>query len=239
MSTSPVSPHLAQWKFFATEEQHRSARNQMPNLRLANTARRYLAGVVDTLGNRHGLVGQQALAELSVGDLHQLALSQLGVLGVRASSSAIVLVTSGYAADAAVHLRRITECTLRGRAILSDASGEHARQWLSGRARPSAEKLAQKFGEAEDLQLLSIVAHADARGMAFLHAPDLSIDGTPTVPLLPHRDERWERSALYGVAYECGMLAACLAEAFDTAVQLPGWLAAAIKEAGDKQRSQT
>ncbi len=238
MPDEPISPPLAKWKFFGMEDGNRRARHQMPNLRLANTARRHLAAVVEYFSAQTS-TGWQTLADLSVADAHRLTMSQLGVLGVRTSSSAIVLVTSGYAVDAAAHLRRLVECTLRGRAALADRSGEHARRWLSGRPRPSAEKLAQKFGAPEELRMLSITAHADARGMALMHAPDLSGDGIPTVPLFPHRDPRWERVLLYGVAYESVMLAAGLAEAFDTPVRIPTWLGTELKAVGDELRAGT
>jgi hypothetical protein len=229
-----VAPKLGEWQYFAAEETHRSQRNDMPNLRMANIARRHLAAVVHELSERNCLVGWHELDDLTVADVHRLATTELGLLGVRAASSAITLVISGYAVEAGVHLRRLIECTLRSRALLDDNSGENARMWLRGRARPSAARLANRYGNEEELNLLSIVAHADRRGVALLHADDLSADGIATVPLMPHRSRIHEEAVLYGLAYESGMLSAGLAQAFGVAVQFPGWLSGELHRARER-----
>lgn len=228
-----VAPRVSHLQFFGVEEQLRAERNNTPNYRLANATRRYLAGVVETASSRHGLVGEHQLTDLNVAQLKQVAISQLGVLAVRSASAAITLLISGYEVEASVHVRRLIECNLRGQAILHDSSGQHAHEWLQGRARPSAERLAQRYGNSEDLTLLSISAHADARGLALLHAPDLATDGIATVPLTPYRSATFIRALLYGVAYETGMLSAGLAEAFGFVIEIPPWISQELIAARD------
>lgn len=230
-----IQPALGAWQYFSKEDHLRQSRNSIPNYRLANTMRRWLAGVVLEVSERQEMHGWYELQDLTVQQVRQIAARGIGLLAVRSASAGILLVTSGYQAEATVHLRRMIECTLRLRATLADHSGQHAREWLTGRARPSVEKLAQKFGNPDDLALLSISAHADSRGVAMLHAADLSSDGVATAPLMPHHSPSRARALLYGFSYECGSTGAALAEAFVLGVVIPTWAGDQLKASRDAE----
>lgn len=94
----------------------------------------------------------------------QVAAVSLAGLVVRASGSGLAMISCGYVPESSGPARRCLEAKLRVQAVLDDESGQHARKWLAGRPMGTAERLAQRYGSADDLKLLSLFAHADVRG---------------------------------------------------------------------------
>jgi len=220
------------WQFAAAEEALWQRRKKLPNYRMANTSRRYLAAIVDQLGTSRALPGSWQPEQLSPQQKQQGALLQLGILAVQAASSALVLVAAGYEVEATAHIRRLVECSLRGRAVLADASGEHALQCLQGRPPGSLDHLAKRHGGGVDVAALSISAHADVRGVSMLRVPGSDQGGVEEVRLGPVRDPVRAGTVLLSAGYEAFALASGLAQAFEVSLAVPPFLVGELRKAG-------
>jgi hypothetical protein len=146
---------------------------------------------------------------------------------VRSAGGAMALLSCGYQPETGGQMRRIIEAKLNAQAILEDPSGQYASRYLRGRPRGLA-KLATKYEASEDVRLLSILSHADARGLALLSDKPQNIysdePGETTVNLYPRRNVNQAHDLLYVIAYECGGMCAALAEAFSVGVEFPPWI---------------
>lgn len=120
--------------------------------------------------------------------IRKVAIWHLGVIANRAIGSARCLIACGYAPEAKVPIRRLTEAVIRARATADDHSGDHARAWLAGRPLGTPARLHRRYGaRGNDAAIFSTQAHAEVGGL-----DDLSrLDGTEDSYLLvtPHRDE--------------------------------------------------
>jgi hypothetical protein len=221
-----VKAQITEWRLKQQEQALFARAEQLPNWRLADKARRMLADLdwhfSDQLPETVGLT----IAELDSTVARRSAVVSAGAIAVRAASSVMVLLSAGYGPEAASPLRRLLEAKLNTQAILDDDTGQYAIRYLQGRPR-GATKLAQKYGNADEIDLLSILTHADVRGLATLHVkePNRSsevIEGTFSV--MPFHRVREAEFLLHAVAYECALMCGGLADIFSVAFEMPPWV---------------
>lgn len=204
------------------ENSRRDRATELPNWRLANTGRKVLADTVRQLSTVADPLPDPLPTTIPAHHARHVAALQLGALAVRSSGGAMVLISTGYEPEAVGLVRRLIESVLRARAVVDDTSGEQARQWLNGRPRGSAERLAGKYGQGDDIRLLSVAAHADSRALKPVLVNDadgeaLEMRPITITPLTPE--------LLYGVAYESTKLAVLLAaDLFGRPLDIPPWL---------------
>jgi hypothetical protein len=140
--------------------------------------------------------------------------------------SAMMLIASGYLPESGGPARRMIEAGLNARAILDDSSGQYGRRFMEGHPR-GLTKLATQYGSVDEIEALSKVTHADSRGPSEA-AVDFPVQGDgfaeAGVNLWPDRDPDQAHDLLYAIAYECGRICACLAEAFSVPVEIPPWV---------------
>lgn len=226
-----VHPIGGSWKLAEAEETLRASARDVPNWRLANASWKMLADLVHQLSRAMPSLGQPSIADLDPRTARQIASVQLAGLSVRSSSAAISLISSGYEPEAGALVRRLVEAVLRIRAVNDDSSGEQARQWLAGRPRGSAERLARRYGNSEDLAILSALSHADMRALLPVAIPpgwNLEDPEDGYFDVRPSRDGQRAQRLLYAVGYETASFAGTLAEVFEVAVQIPRWLSAEL-----------
>jgi hypothetical protein len=89
----------------------------------------------------------------------------LGVMAHRATRAAIALAAIGYEPETLGLKRLLTEAHSRMKAILDDASGQYAREWLVGPAPSTPHRVVAKHADREMFDLYSRSAHADAEGI--------------------------------------------------------------------------
>lgn len=135
----------------------------------------------------------------------------LSVIALRTARTCMLVVSAGYMPEAHGPKRRLSEVHARAQAIANDTSGEHARQWLLGRAsRPS--KVFNRFGSADLWEVYSWGAHADAQSVQqwlTVPLPDAHEHHSGiTVP--PHHHEILSNALLTEVAMECRDMAAVM-----------------------------
>jgi hypothetical protein len=232
-----VKAKITEWKIKQEEQElFFRAEKELPNWRLADKARRMLADLdwhfSDQLPETVGL----KIEEIEPVIARRSAIIGAGAIAVRAAGSVLVLLSAGYGPEAAGPLRRLLEAKLNAQAILDDETGQYAIRYLQGRPKGTT-KLAQKYGNAEEIDLLSILTHADVRGLAVLHVdePNRSsevIEGTFSVMLF-HRAPEAEY-LLHAVAHECGLMCAALADVFGVGFEMPPWVSEQLIEMRDK-----
>jgi hypothetical protein len=145
---------------------------------------------------------------------------------VRSTGAAMAMLACGYQVEAGGQVRRIIEAQLNTQEVLEDASGQYGLRYLRGRPR-GLTKLAAKYKASEDVELMSMVAHADARGLAMLSAEfPTDSEGAQeiAVNLLPSWEIERAHDLLYAMAYECGRMCAAMADAFGVGVEIPPWI---------------
>lgn len=231
-----IKAEIGRWKIKNEEKALFTRAEELPNWRLADKARRMLADLdwyfSDQLPETAGLKTE----ELDSGVVRRSAVVGAAGIAVRAASSAMALVSLGYGPEAASPLRRLVEAKLNMEAILDDETGQYALRYLQGRPRGTT-KLAQRYGNAGDIDLLSILTHADVRGLTPLHVgePKRSTEVVETTfSVMPFHRSTEAEFLLHAVAYECGALCAGLADAFEVTIEIPPWISGQLKLMRDK-----
>ena len=227
-----VRPRVAAWKVKEKEAELFASVSEVPNWKLADKCRRLLMDLNYKLTARIPTVDVDRLADVKPLVAKQVAITTLAGVTIRASGSAMALISTGYVPESAGPARRGLEARLRARAVLDDDSGQHAREWLS-RPMSGWRKLADRYGVSDDLELMSIFAHADARGLVPLYAgpPGGTGDGEVrevNVDLRPARDTAHASNLLYALAYEAVSMCATLVEPFAVAFEIPPWISAEL-----------
>jgi hypothetical protein len=130
-------------------------------------------------------------------------------LGLRTARAALRVIASGYEPEAHGLKRRLSEIHARTRAVLTDRSGQHARQWLEGVPSSTPRKMAAKFGSLELFDIYSASDHADPRGLHWwLVVP--TEDGRQGVLVAPHRRPGFANAILTEIAMELRDLVAAI-----------------------------
>ncbi len=223
-----IKPTGGQWMLAQTERELHVTAQDVPNWRLANKARKMLADLVHQLSESVPKLGQPE-GPLDATIARQIAGIQLAAIAVRSTGAVLVLVGTGYQPEAAAPLRRLVESVLRVRAVLDDASGEHARSWLDGRPQGTTERLAQRYAQTDEVRILSVLAHADNRALLPVVQGDIGSPDESAVDIRPSRNTRDAERILFTAAYETSSHAGSLAELFEVTVQMPSWLSGELK----------
>jgi hypothetical protein len=188
-------------------------------LELAQTAIGYLAD-----GLWQSELGAPATEPPDATYLRQSAIHGLSALGVRTGRALVLLVRCGWEPEAHAPKRRLTEITLRSRAVLEDHSGEAARQWLDGRA-PSAGQLMSRYDAKRPWNIFSSGAHADPRSLRLIMVPPPWVDvphEQRAVQVTPLRDRRHAEGLLLECAWEAQLLLVALVEALGASLAIGG-----------------
>jgi hypothetical protein len=236
-----VKPSIRDWRLKQEEGALFARAEDVPNWRLADKTRRMLADLSfyfsERLPSLSGVSPQKIEPRIS----RQAAVIGASGIAVRSVGSGMAMISCGYLPEAAGPVRRLVEAKLNAQAVLEDSTGEYAARYLQGRPR-GITKLAQKYGAAEDVKLLSMLTHADVRGLSLLdiEPPRLSSDGVQesTFSVLPDRNEQQAQELLYAIAYECGSMCACLAEAFGVGVEMPAWVSRELLRIRDEREKR-
>lgn len=240
-----VQPRIAAWKIKEREAELFASVSDVPNWKLADKSRRLLMDLDWRLSARIPRPDVERLSDVKPMLAKQVAISSLAGITIRATGSAMALIATGYLPESAGPARRGLEAKLRARAILDDDSGQHAREWLTQRMS-GWKKLANRYGDSEDLRILSVFAHADAQGLTPLHAgpPARVGDGEVrevNVDLRPNRNTKRASSILYALAYDAVGMCATLVEPFAVAFEIPPWISSELirlKEEREEKEAQ-
>jgi hypothetical protein len=227
-----VRPKIAAWKLKEREAELFASVSDVPNWKLADKSRRLLMDLDYRLSGQMPQVEAKRPAEIEPSVAKQVAISSLSGITIRTCGSAMSLIACGYVPESAGPARRGLEAKLRARAILDDDSGQHARDWLT-RPMQGWKKLADRYGSSDDLELMSIFAHADARGLMPLHAGPPGGKGNGevrevNVDLRPARDAARASGMFYALAHEAVGMCAVLAESFGVAFEIPPWISSEL-----------
>lgn len=230
-----VKPKISDWTLKQRERELFASAEEAPNWRLADKARRLLADASYHLTDDVPSMVDVPLEELDTAIVRQSALISISGIVVRSIGSAMAMISCGYLPEAAGPTRRVLEAKLNAQAVLDDSTGQYAIRYLQGRPR-GVTKLAQKYGATEDVKLMSLLAHADVRGLILAYIEPAK--GTGDVregefSVLPFRDEEHAHFLLYTLAYEAAAMCAALAEAFGVAVEIPAWVSGELMRARD------
>jgi hypothetical protein len=221
-----VKAQIAQWRIKQEEKALFVRAEALPNWRLADKARRMLADLdwhfSEQLPETVGL----KVTEFDPRVVRRFAVLSAGGIAIRAASSVMVLLSAGYGPEAASPLRRLLEAKLNAQAVLDDVTGQYAIRYLRGRPR-GITKLAQRYGNAEEIKLLSTLTHANVLGLAALNVGEPKRSGEvieSKVSVMPFHRTYEAEYLLHAVAYECGLMCGAFAEAFGIGFEMPHWV---------------
>lgn len=226
-----IQPKMTQWKLKELERRLFASAGETPNWVLADKARRLLADMGHHLGGEIPSLTGIPVEKVDRAVLRQAAVVSAAGITVRSVGSGMALIACGYFPESGGAARRGLEAVLNARAVLDDPSGEYAIDFLKGRSR-SLKKLAGKYGNAEDIAIMSRLAHADVRGLALLNiGPAVGEEEIRETEFTvePLRDDERASRALYMLAYDAVTACVALAEAFSVVVQIPPWVSGELQ----------
>jgi hypothetical protein len=234
-----VQPQVTNWKLKERERVLFAKADTIPNWKLADKARRLLADMSHHLSPEVPSMVGRTLTDIEPTAARQFALIAVSGIVVRSVGAGMNLTACGYLPEAAGPARRGLEARLHGQAVLDDPSGQYAVRYLQGRGRRMT-KLAQQYGAIQDIEILSQLTHADARGLQLLYTGPPEGDGDfveGEFSVLPFRDEAKAPLILYILAYEAGSICAGLADAFGLTVQMPPWVSGELIRMRDELKA--
>jgi hypothetical protein len=227
-----IEPDPKTWAFAERERELFDSAKQIPSWRVANQARRHLAGMLAAVTEHMTSLDAPLLIADADADLaRKVAVVNLGVIIVRSTSSIIALVGCGHEREALMHARVSLEAVLRGRQIADDSSGESARQLLSGRRYGSLKSVAQRYGDHDDVEFLDRFAHADPVSLLVVGTRHENQD--VELELLPARGGVGPINQLFMAADQATLFSLVVAEVFGVGVQIPPYLASGLKHFRD------
>lgn len=220
-----VRSKLSDWPFGPREKLlFEAVKKELPTWRMADQARRHLAGVTAELMNTIEAPEKSIpVANTDATLARQLASTRLAAITVRTMSSIMSQIACGHEREALAGGRTVLEALIRSRQVVDDKSGEAARKLLQGRKPGSLQAAARRYGEGKDVELLSRFSHADLLSLVVVESRR---EGRfeADLELLPKRGNVRPLFQLYSAAYSATMLSAGLAEIFDVAVEIPLFL---------------
>ncbi|MGN6557015.1 MAG: hypothetical protein ACTHLH_03270 [Solirubrobacterales bacterium] len=226
-----IQPKIASWKLKQRERLLYGEAEIIPNWRLADKSRRFLADTTSHLSPEIPSQVGKPLKEFDRQAARQFAVVAASGIAVRSAGSAVVLVAAGYAIESAGPFRRILESKLHAQAIKDDQTGEYALRFLQGQGT-GISKLAQRYGQKEEVELLSTFAHADASGLRLLQSGARRGSGEVSeteINVLPAADPEKAASILYLIGYETVGIAVLVAEVFGVGLEIPPWISSELK----------
>lgn len=235
-----VKAQISHWHLWSEEQALLRVAQDLPNWRLADKARRMAADYCAYFSEQMPPVADLKVDEIDAETQRRWAVISAVAICVRSASSAMMLIASGYLPESGGPARRMIEAGLNARAVLADSSGQYAIRYLQGRPR-GLTKLASEFGSPDEVRILSIVTHADARSL--VATSETSPIGDHDVKggiahLTPGRDMQRAHNLLYAIAYECVASCAGLAEACGVAVEIPPWMSGELLRLREHFESQ-
>jgi hypothetical protein len=225
-----VRSKLSDWNFGPREEAlFESAKKELPTWRMANQARRHLAGVTAELMN--GIPAPEK--SISIGEINAtlargLASVRLGVIVVRTTSAIMSQIACGHEREALADSRTILEALIRCRQVADDKSGDAARKLLQGRKPGTLKAAAQRYGDHKDVELLSRFSHADLLSLVVV---ETRREGgfEADIEMLPKRGNVRPIFQLYSAAYAATAFSCVLAEIFEVTVEIPTFLSGQLQ----------
>lgn len=129
----------------------------------------------------------------------------LSVMALRTARACLLVVGAGYMPEAHGLKRRLSEVHARAQAMAADTSGQHARDWMTGRGPSTPPSVVGKFGNADLWKLYSWGAHADPRSVIQWLSVALphEHDARTGVKVTPHHDDLLSNALLTEVGTEC------------------------------------
>jgi hypothetical protein len=225
-----VRSKLPDWDFGPREKGlFDSAKKELPTWRMANQARRHLAGVTAELTNGIPAPKESTLvAKIDATLARQLASVRLAAIVVRTTSAVMSQIACGHEREALAGGRTILEALIRCRQVADDESGEAARTLLQGRKPGSLKAAAQRYGEDKDVELLNRFSHADPLSLIVV---ETRREGgfEADLELLPKRGNVNPVFQLYSAGYSATMFSAGLAEIFEVTVEIPAFLSGQLR----------
>lgn len=231
-----IKAQISEWHLWTEEEALIRKAGDVPNWRLADKARRMAADYSSHFSGQMPPVRSLEIKEIDAPTSRRWAVISATGIAVRSASAALMLIASGYLPESGGPARRMIEAGLNAQAVLADHSGQYALRFLEGKPR-GITKLASEFGSTDEVRLLSILAHADARSLVFTSDQPPRGDGDVkegAVTLTPARDVDHAEKLLYAIAYESVGACAKLAEAFGVAVEIPPWIASELRRLNER-----
>jgi hypothetical protein len=227
MSDEPrvIIPDPKPWKFAERERLLRESAQKLPTWRVANQARRHLAGMVKAVSDELETPAERTPIKKASADLaRKVAAVNLGTIIVRSTGAIIALVATGHERESLAHARISLEALVRGRQMADDKSGDVARQLLAGRKPGTLDAAARRYGEEEDVRFLNRFSHADVLGLlvgSTRGANEIEFD----IELLPQRGAAGPANQLLHAAHHASFFSVVVAEVFGVGMQLPPYLA--------------
>lgn len=224
--TDVEEPDLSGWNFLEREEAVRRGTAQGLPFVAARLTVAVLADLIDRVGR--GDVPRDAPGE----DLRLVALANVGALAVRSANVTLLIVESGYAADAFAPQRRLLELLLRARELYGDTSGSAAKRWLEHKQYTPMGKLLAGSEFKAAYERLSRLAHDDRRALMTLYSPPpwekappegRSLDLFPTLP--PPQSAGLIRNLILHVLE----IATCIAEVHGDQIVVPALVDQALR----------
>jgi hypothetical protein len=231
-----IAPSLSSWDFQRRERELAESAKELPTWRLANQARRFLAGVTHELSHRFDVPeSAEYWKDVDAALARQMAIVQLGAIGVRTVSSIMSLIASGYEREALTFARILLETEIRGRQLGDDPSGEAARSILQGRSPGSLKSAAHRYGSQDDVRFLDRFAHADVLTLITLSVDRLAVppERETLLELRPQRGKFSPANQLLAAAHRAVGISAMQAEAFGCAVEIPRWVSGQLLQYKD------
>jgi hypothetical protein len=235
-TTAPGAPRdvivgdLKRWQFAQRERALFADASKIPTWRLANQARRLLADVTRQLGDRvprEDFKERPQPAGLPSSTAIQLAVVQLGAMGVRSAGAVISLMSCGYEREALAPARTALEAVIRTRQASDDQSGGVARKLLEGHRPKGLKQVASAYGSDRDVALLDHFAHADLTALL----PLVLAQGGGSTGLDVYLEIRPIRGVvkpirqLHVAGYVAVEHAAAMCDAFGVGLQIPPFIA--------------
>jgi hypothetical protein len=211
---------MAKWRLQQREEQLYSEARKIPTWGLADKSRRFLLDTCCQLWDRTPSATADSYDKLSPDEVRKLAVVHLGQIIVRATGAQMMLIATGYEREAFGQVRVTTEAHLRTRQVLDDISGQSAVAAMTGRTS-NLKKLAHRYGQKRDIELLDHFAHADVLSLRTLGPPPTEGSREAIVEMQPQRGLSRPAQQLLDASHTCVEQTVVMAEVIELGVLVP------------------
>jgi hypothetical protein len=230
MSDEPraISPDPKPWKFAERERLLRETAEKLPTWRIANQARRHLAGMVKAVSDELEAPSEPTpIDKASAALARKVTAINLGTIIVRSTGAIIALIAAGHERESLAHARISLEALIRGRQMADDKSGDVARKLLAGRKPGTLDAAARRYGDDEDIRFLNRFSHADVLGL-LVGSPRPRNGIEFDVELLPQRGAAGPANQLLHAADHASFFSVVVAEVFGVGVLMPPYLSSQL-----------
>jgi hypothetical protein len=211
---------MSRWPLRQREDQLYREAKDIPTWVLADKSRRFLLDTCRQLWELTPTPTVDTYEELSPVQVRRLTVLHLGQLIVRATGAQMMLIATGYEREAFGQVRITTEAHLRTRQVVDDKSGESARSIMAGRTS-NIKRLAHRYGQKHDIELLDHFAHADVLSLRPLGPPPTEGRREAIVEMQPTRGLARPAQQLLEATDKCVGQTAAMVEVFELGVLVP------------------